>query len=145
MDLDYLHYEMMGKQNFDNQLLEAGGYDSVFRSSIPTTIKIYSGKLDAEAAIGGGVTLQAGVKLSFSRTDNAATYQNLENQQWVVDETRSNHFAYRENIQAAYTSLEGKYHRISYQAGIRYEHTAYTARQFGNSQQQDSTVSRNYG
>jgi hypothetical protein len=145
MDLDYLHYQMLGKQNFDNQLLEAGGYDSVFRSSIPTTIDIYSGKFDAETVLGGGATLQSGVKLSSSHTDNAATYQDLENQQWVVDETRSNHFVYQENIQAAYTSIEGKYHKVSYQAGIRYEHTAYTANQFGNSLQQDSTVSRNYG
>jgi len=145
MDLDYLHYHMLGQQNFDNQLLEAGGYDSIFKSSIPTTIDIYSGKLDGETAVGRGATLQAGVKLSSSHTDNAATYQDLENQQWVIDETRSNHFVYQENIDAAYTSIEGKYRRVSYQAGIRYEHTAYTANQSGNSLEQDSTVSRHYG
>jgi iron complex outermembrane receptor protein len=145
MDLDYLHYEMLANQNFDNQLLEAGGYDSVFRSSIPTTIDIFSGKLDAQAEVGGGATLQAGVKFSSSHTDNAATYEDLDNQQWVVDETRSNHFVYQEDIQAAYASVEGKYHTISYEAGLRYEHTGYTANQFGNSLQQDSTVSRNYG
>ena len=145
MDLDYLHYQMLGTQRFDNQLLEPGGYDSVFRSSIPTTIDIFSGKLDLETAVGGGVTLQAGVKFSSSHTDNAATYQNLENLQWVEDETRSNHFVYQENIQAAYVSIEGKYHRIGYQAGLRYESTAYTANQFGNSLQPDSTVTRNYG
>jgi len=144
MDLDYLHYQMQAQENFDNQLLEAGGYDSIFRSSIPTTINIYSGKLDGETAI-GGATLQAGVKFSSSHTDNAATYQDLEDQQWVIDETRSNHFVYQENIQAAYTSIEGKYRKVSYQAGIRYEHTAYTANQFGNSLQQDSTVGRHYG
>ena len=87
----------------------------------------------------------SGAKFSSSHTDNAATYQDLENQQWVLDETRSNHFVYQENIQAAYTSIEGKYHRISFQAGLRYEHTGYTANQFGNSLQKDSIVSRNYG
>ena len=145
MDLDYLHYQMLVKQAFDNQLLEAGGYDSVFRSSIPTAIDIYTGKLDAGTMIWPGVTLQAGVKLSFSHTDNTAAYQGLENQQWVKDETRSNHFVYQENIQAAYTSIEGKYRKMSYQAGLRYENTAYTADQSGNSLQKDSTVSRNYG
>ena len=144
MDLDYLHYQMQAQQNFDNQLLETGGYDSIFKSSIPTTINIYSGKLDGETAV-GGATLQAGVKFSSSHTDNAAAYQDLENQQWVIDETRSNHFVYQENIQAAYTSIEGKYRKISYQAGLRYEYTAYTANQSGNSLQKDSTVSRNYG
>ena len=145
LDLDYLHYKMLGKQDFDNQLLEPGGYDSVFRSSIPTTIDIYSGKLDAETALNEKITLQTGLKFSSSHTDNAATYQNLENQQWVIDETRSNHFVYQENIQAAYASIEGKMHKLSFQAGLRYEHTGYTANQFGNSLQKDSTVSRNYG
>ncbi|HLI94031.1 MAG TPA: TonB-dependent receptor, partial [Puia sp.] len=73
MDIDYLHYQMLGKQNFDNQLLAAGGYDSVFRSSIPTTIDIYSGKVDADAPVGAAGMLQAGVKWTSSHTDNSAT------------------------------------------------------------------------
>ena len=132
LDLDYLHYRMLAQQNFDNQLLETGGYDSVFRSSIPTTIDIYSGKLDAETTLGDKSTLQTGVKFSSSHTDNAATYQDLENQQWVTDETRSSHFVYQENIQAAYASIEGKVNKLGYQAGLRYEQTAYTANQFSH-------------
>ena len=142
-DLDYLHYDMLAKQDFDNQ--SEGGYDSVFKSSIPTTIDIYSGKLDATSTLTPALTLNAGVKLSSSHTDNAATYQDLENQSWIIDETRSNHFTYQENIRAAYASVEGKYRKFSFQAGIRYEHTAYTAHQSGNTLQKDSTVSRNYG
>jgi iron complex outermembrane recepter protein len=145
LDLDYLHYQMGQSQAYDNQLLEPGGYDSVFRSSIPTTIDIYSGKLDLETPITATLTLQTGLKTSSSHTSNAATYQDLEFQQWVTDETRSNQFTYQENIQAAYASVEGKIHTISYQAGLRYEYTAYTANQAGNSLQKDSTVSRNYG
>jgi iron complex outermembrane receptor protein len=144
-DLDYLHYAIRGKQDFDNQLLAPAGYEEVFRSNIPTTINILSGKLDATVKVKPDATLRAGVKSSSSHTDNAATYENLENQQWTKDETRSNHFIYRENIQAVYSSIEGKYSRLSYQAGLRYEYTSYTARQLGNSQQMDSTVSRNYG
>jgi outer membrane receptor protein involved in Fe transport len=144
-DLDYLHYHTEIKQDFNNELLTAGGYDEVFRSNIPTTINILSGKVDATIKVSPNVGLQAGWKSSSNHTDNDATYQDLENQQWVKDDTRSNHFVYRENIQAAYGSIEGKYDRLSYQAGLRYEYTAYTAHQAGNSQQQDSTVSRNYG
>jgi len=144
-DLDYLHYTMNAKQDFDNQLLGPAGYDDVFRSNIPTAIKILSGKLDATIKLQPDVTLLAGLKSSSSHTDNAATYENLENQQWLKDETRSNHFIYRENIQAVYWTFEGKYDRFSYQAGLRYEYTSYTARQLGNSQQPDSAVSRKYG
>ncbi|HVW61101.1 MAG TPA: TonB dependent receptor [Puia sp.] len=144
-DLDYLHYSIEGKQDFDNRLLAPGGYDEVFRSNIPTTIDILSGKLDATIQATPGVTLQTGVKSSSNHTDNAAAYQNLDNQQWVIDDTRSNHFVYQENIQAAYGTIEGKGQRLSYQGGLRYEYTAYTAHQLGNGRQKDSTVSRNYG
>lgn len=144
-DLDYLHYSIEGKQDFDNRLLASGGYDEVFRSNIPTTIDILSGKLDATIQISPGVTLQTGVKSSSNHTDNAAAYQNLDNQQWVTDDARSNHFVYQENIQAAYGTIEGKGQRFSYQGGLRYEYTAYTAHQLGNNRQQDSTVPRNYG
>lgn len=144
-DLDYLHYRMEGKQDFNNQLLAQGGYEEIYRSDIPTTIDILSGKLDYTLRTGPTTLVAAGLKTSSSHTDNAATYQNLEGQQWVEDLTRSNHFVYRENIQAAYGSVEGKYRSVSYQGGVRYEYTSYTAHQTGNIQQKDSTVSRNYG
>jgi len=144
-DFDYLHYHMEGKQDFNNQLQAPGGYDEVFRSDIPTTIDIVSGKLDYTLRAGPGAVFAAGLKSSSSHTENAATYENLENQRWVEDLTRSNHFVYQENIQAAYGSVEGKYRSFSYQGGVRYEYTSYTAHQFGNIQQKDSAVSRNYG
>ena len=144
-DLDYLHYQMEARQDFDNRLLEAGGYDSVFRSAIPTTIDIRSGQLDGTFRTDGSVTIQAGLKLSSSHTDNAATYQNWTNGEWVVDETRSNQFVYQENIGAAYASIKGKSGRTGYQVGLRFEHTGYTADQSGNTSQKDSVVSRRYG
>ncbi|HVU56439.1 MAG TPA: outer membrane beta-barrel family protein [Puia sp.] len=143
-DFDYLHYQMEGKQNFDNQLLASGGYDEVFRSDFPTTINIFSGKVDGTMKIGGDASLQAGLKTSSSHTDNTSLYENWVSQQWVKDDSRSNHFVYQENIQAAYMSYEGKAGRVDVQGGLRYEYTSYTARQAGNSQQPDSTISRNY-
>ncbi|MDP4216188.1 MAG: TonB-dependent receptor [Bacteroidota bacterium] len=143
-DLDYLDYPIERRQDFDNQLLAPGGYTEVFRSNIPTSIQIFSGKIDASLRVSPMVTLQAGLKSSSNHTDNAATYENLDNQQWVEDDSRSNHFIYRENIRAGYASIEGKARRLSYQAGLRYEYTSYTTHQLGNATQQDSTVSRDY-
>ena len=125
VDLDYLDYPLEAKQDFENQMLAPGGYDQVFRSDIPTTIHIFSGKVDATVKVNPDATFQAGLKSASSHTDNAATYQDWENQQWVVDETNSDHFVYQENIQAAYGSIEGKYQRLNYQAGVRYEGIPY--------------------
>jgi len=144
-DLDYLHYHMHGKQEFDNQLLVPGGYTEVYRNDIPTTISILSGKVDYTLKTSRDGSLQGGVKMSSSHTDNAATYENFENRQWVADDARSNHFVYRENIRAAYLSYEGRSGKLNFQGGIRYEHTSYTAHQTGNIQQKDSSVTRNYG
>ncbi len=144
-DFDYLHYHMQGKQGFDNQLLAPRGYNEIYRSDIPTTINILSGKIDYTVRLSSAASLQAGVKTSSSHTDNAATYQDLENSQWIEDNGKSNHFVYRENIRSVYASFEGKNDRFTYQGGLRYEHTSYTAHQFGNDQQNDSAVARYYG
>ena len=145
IDLDYLHYHMEGRQDFDNQLLAPGGYSDIYRNNIPTGINIMSGKVDYTWQATPNATIQAGLKSSTSHTDNAATYENWQNQQWIEDYSMSSHFVYHENIRAAYLSLEGKYQRLTFQGGMRYEHTSYTAHQFGNIQQKDSSVSRVYG
>jgi iron complex outermembrane receptor protein len=144
-DFDYLHYSISTDQNFKNHLLAPNGYTEESRADIPTTIKISSGKVDYTLRADKNSTLEAGVKFSSSNTDNFAAYQNLFGGQWVDDNTKSNHFIYKENINAVYSSFEKKYGKLSVQAGIRYEHTGYKAHQLGNAIQKDSAFSRNYG
>jgi len=145
VDLDYLHYPIQRDQDFKNHLDVPGGYEEIYRSRIPTTIDVFSGKADATVKLSADLNLQAGGKLSSNHTDNAAVYENFESQQWVKDDTRSNHFVYRENIRAAYGTIERKMDRWSYQAGLRYEYTSYNGHQLGNTLQKDSTLSRHYG
>jgi hypothetical protein len=145
IDLDYLHYSLSTNQIFNNQLLAPGGYTDESRGDIPTTINIASGKIDYTLKFGESGTLEAGLKSSYSNTDNSAAWQNLESGQWVDDNTKSNHFLYRENINAIYSSFEKKYNKLTIQAGLRYEHTGYKAHQLGNAIQKDSAFSRNYG
>lgn len=144
-DFDYLHYSIAGKQDFINHLLAPNGYTDETHSDIPTIIKIASGKADYTLKINKSSTFEAGVKFSSSNTDNLAAYQNLLGGAWVDDNTKSNHFIYKENINAIYSSFEKKYGKISIQAGVRYEHTGYKAHQLGNAIQKDSAFSRNYG
>lgn len=144
-DFDYLHYTIGSNQDFVNHLLTPDGYTEQTRSNIPTSIKIKSGKADYTLKTDKNSSLEAGFKFSSSSTDNFAAYQNLLSGQWVDDNTKSNHFIYDENINAAYTSFERKMGKVSIQAGIRYEHTGYHAHQLGNAIQKDSAFSRNYG
>lgn len=144
-DFDYLHYTIGSNQDFVNHLLTPDGYTEQTRSNIPTSIKIKSGKADYTLKTDKNSSLEAGFKFSSSSTDNFAAYQNLLSGQWVDDNTKSNHFIYDENINAAYTSFERKMGKVSIQAGVRYEHTGYHAHQLGNAIQKDSAFSRNYG
>ncbi|MCR8560087.1 TonB-dependent receptor [Mucilaginibacter sp. BJC16-A38] len=144
-DFDYLHYNIQSEQDFINHLLVDGGYTDETRSNIPTTINITSDKVDYTQKIGESATFEAGLKSSYSNTDNSAAYQNLLSGGWVDDNTKSNHFLYRENINAVYSSIEKKYNKLTLQAGLRYEHTGYKAHQLGNAIQKDSAFSRNYG
>ncbi|MCC8426183.1 outer membrane beta-barrel family protein [Mucilaginibacter sp. UR6-11] len=144
-DFDWLHYTTQSDQDYDNKLLTAGGYDEQSRGNIPSTINIGSGKIDYSWKMGKDLSFQSGWKSSFSKTDNAASYQNLAGTQWVDDNSRNNRFLYKENIHALYGTLENKYKKISYQAGIRYEYTSYNAHQYGNATQKDSAFRKNYG
>jgi len=63
---------------------------------------------------------------------------------WQTDLNKSNQFLYNESINALYASYEQKAKRISFQFGLRYEHTHYNAHQLGNSVVKDSSFYRNY-
>jgi iron complex outermembrane receptor protein len=145
VDIDYLYYNIPVEQTFKNELLAPGGYQEFSKGSIPTVINIGSGKADYTLKMKKDATFQLGWKSSFTNTDNLASYQNLVNNQWLQDNTKTNHFIYKEKINAAYTSIEKKLDKVTAQAGLRYEHTGYDAHQLGNAVQPDSSFSRRYG
>lgn len=144
-DADWLNYDISSNQFFQNRLLASGGYKLASQGDIPSSIKIFSAKADYSNRFTGNSTWLAGFKTSHTNTDNTAAYQNYDGASWQNDYGKSNHFIYEENINALYSSVETKYKRISLQAGLRYEFTAYDAHQLGNVQQKDSAFSRNYG
>ncbi len=144
VDLDGLTYDISSYQEFNNHLQAPGGYNEASRGNIPTTLRIGSAKADHTLRFGKNGTLLTGFKSSHISTDNIASYQNFNGSTWSEDYGKSNHFIYKENINAVYSSLQTKYKRISLQAGLRYEATSYDAHQLGNIQQKDSAFSRNY-
>jgi iron complex outermembrane recepter protein len=144
IDLDGLKYDITSYQQFNNHLQVSGGYNEAARGNIPTNINIVSAKVDYTLRFGKNSTFLSGFKSSHISTDNTASYQNFNGSNWTEDYGKSNHFIYKENINAVYSSLQTKYKRISAQAGLRYEVTSYDAHQLGNILQKDSAFSRNY-
>lgn len=143
-DVDYLKYDIKSKQQFENLLLAPGGYKEALKGDLDAAINIYTAKLDYTHQLQNQWKWQAGLKSSYIHTNNLAAYFNLANQNWQPDLGKTNHFVYKENIQALYTSAEKNLGKFSLQAGLRYEYTGYIANQLGNSIIKDSSFSRNY-
>ena len=144
VDLDVLKYDLLNKQAFSNLLQTTGGYNEGSRGSLPSSISIFSAKADHVLQTGKDSKLESGYKISSISTDNTAAYELFDGTQWKEDLNKSNHFLYKEDINALYTSFEQKLSRVSFQAGLRYENTHYNAHQLGNSRQKDSAFSKNY-
>ena len=127
-DVDYLTYRSTDAQDLVNAYYNTVGQPT-FRpdtllGSLPQNIKIYTGKTDYSHPLKKGAKFEAGIKTSFVTTDNDGVYNNLINSQPILDSGRSNHFIYKENVNAAYVNYSrplGK--KWSGQFGLRIENT----------------------
>jgi iron complex outermembrane receptor protein len=144
VDADALRYSMQNNQVFINKFLKTNGYTQGTDVQIPSTIKIYSAKADHVIHFNKNAQLESGLKSSYINTDNISDYTNINASTRSVDLGRSNHFTYKETINAVYSSFEQKLGKVNAQFGLRYENTHYNANQLGNLVKPDSSFSRNY-
>lgn len=129
-DLDYIHYNSANNQKITNGYYDAqggnlpGSRPDTLLGNLPQVIDIYSFKVDYLKPLKKGARFEAGIKSSFVKTDNNAAYDSLINNLPVRDMGRSNHFVYKENVNAAYVNysrpLSKKWNA---QLGLRMEHT----------------------
>ncbi|HXB94548.1 MAG TPA: outer membrane beta-barrel family protein, partial [Puia sp.] len=149
-DADYVRYSSVSDQYFDNltyapdmSLLN----ENVLTGHLPSTINIYTFKTDYTRPMRHGYKLETGIKLSYVNTDNSANYFDQVNKVNEVDTTKTNHFLYRENINAAYATVTKQIKKLTIQLGARLENTNYSGHQLGNGLSvinRDSTFSRSY-
>jgi hypothetical protein len=143
---DLINYNIRGDQFFENILHSGPGYKDAIKGNLPSAIEIMSVKADYHHNFPYNIKMDAGWKSSFVSTDNLADYYYLEaNGRWTNDLGKSNHFLYNESIHALYSSAEKQLGKLSVQAGLRYEYTAYDAEQKANTARKDSMFSRKYG
>jgi outer membrane receptor protein involved in Fe transport len=83
--------------------------------------------------------LEAGIKSSYVNTDNTVDYLRNTGSGFTLD-NRSNHFIYKENINAAYTILTKTIKKWEVTGGLRLENTISKGRQVKT----DSIFKRNY-
>ena len=147
-DLDFLTYNQSTNQIFVNKYFNADMSQrkpgNQLRGDLPSNVKIYSGKADYSNPLKNNSKLETGIKSSYVITDNDARYDNNYGNGWLTDYGKTNHFIYKENINAAYINYNKQYKKWGVQAGLRLENTNAEGSQLGNITRADSSFTRNY-
>lgn len=127
-DADYLGYRSTNNQQLVNAYFGSTNQPmftpDTLVGNLPQDINIYSVKVDYVHPLKKGAKLEAGVKSSYVNTDNNAIHDSIQNAQKVRDIGRSNHFVYKENINAVYVNYSRPLSKkITGQFGLRVENT----------------------
>jgi iron complex outermembrane receptor protein len=95
---------------------------TIYHMLAPAEININSAKVDYEQNFKKG-KLSIGAKSAFVKTDNNFQRYNVDGVNEDLDKDRSNHFIYKENINAGYVNYNRQYKKFMIQAGARLENT----------------------
>ena len=148
VDVDYITYSSASNQHFVNTTFTPEWekkYEEQLRGELPVSIDIYSAKGDYTHPFKKGFKMDIGWKSSYVTTDSKANYFELITDKWQTDLKKTNFFTYKENVNAAYISVNKQLNeKIGVQAGLRYENTNYEGNQYGNPSKRDSTFERSY-
>ncbi len=126
IDADYGLFHSTGRSYQPNYYLDKNGiplYEIINRNYTPIDINIYTIKTDVEQPKWKG-KIGYGAKFSYVKTTNAFDFFNDINGTTVKQLSRSNNFAYTENVNAAYINYQRQFNTAwSIQTGLRAEQT----------------------
>lgn len=119
-------YDLNSDQFQPNYYYDATGLvlqnSVIYHMYSPAQIDINSIKADYEKNCMKG-KFGIGVKSAWVKTDNDFQRYNVNGNTEELDKDRSNHFVYRENINAGYINFNRQYKKFMFQAGLRVENT----------------------
>ncbi|HNU15961.1 MAG TPA: outer membrane beta-barrel family protein [Chitinophagaceae bacterium] len=141
-DADYSYYKNSRSEDYINILSDKVAVlnTKYLRNTQPVDISVYSFKSDYSGRAWRKYLLDFGIKSSYVVTNNLVAFDTLNAQVWVPDNTFTNNFDYKENVNAVYGNLRREFKKLSYQAGLRIENT----NSDGLSETQNRRVKRSY-
>ncbi|HYC30260.1 MAG TPA: outer membrane beta-barrel protein, partial [Chitinophagaceae bacterium] len=147
IDVDRIMYKSSNNQDFTNTTYTPNWvkrYDELLLGDLPANIDISSARVDYTHPLKKEARIEMGVKTSFVTNDSKANYFEWTNG-WTPDYTKINYFEYKENVNAAYVSVNKQLNKQwGVQAGLRYENTNYKGHQYGNPTRPDSSFENSY-
>lgn len=142
-DIDLGRFNAKPKQDIYIKVYDANNSpltDATQKSDQQSIITVKSFKIDYIHPMKKKAKLEAGIKASIVDTDNDVKFFNVINGAAVLDVNKSNHFIYRENVNAAYVSFSKGFEKADIQFGLRMEQTNAKGNQVTTGQK----VRRNY-
>lgn len=124
MDLGTFHarpYQDIFAKTYDNN--DNLTDNETQKSDQQSNISVKSFKADYTHPLPKNAKFEAGIKTSFVTTDNDVKFYNVINGNDVPDLSRTNHFIYTENVNAAYVNYSKDIKKTGLQFGLRVEHT----------------------
>jgi Outer membrane protein beta-barrel family len=146
-DLDFITYSSYG-----NQILTNRNYfpdstlnnSSIIEYDLPSRINIYSVKTDYTHSFNDEMRFDMGFKSSYVITDNNTSSFDVAGSDFQQNYQNSNHFVYRENINAIYVNFAREWKRWAIQSGLRIENTNSDGHLLSNVMHQDSAFHKDY-
>ncbi len=142
-DFDYARYQNNNDQLFTTNYYSAAnaltGTD-ILVGDLGGYLNIRSFKADYVHPLGKKSKFEAGLKTSYVTSDNDIKFFNRVDNVDEYDAAKSNHFLYKENINALYTNYNRELGKLTLQLGLRGEQTIADGNQLTTGQ----TFHRNY-
>ncbi|MCC6460589.1 MAG: TonB-dependent receptor, partial [Saprospiraceae bacterium] len=142
-DLDYMRFWNQTNQNFTTDYLDLNGQPFLptylLVGELAGNLQIRSLKADYVNPLKNNAKWEAGIKTSLVTADNNVQFfDNSDPAAPLFDSTKSNHFLYRENLNAAYLNGSKEWEKASLQLGLRAEQTRVEGDQLVTGQQFDT-------
>lgn len=138
MDIDYGRFDSKAKQHIVTEQFAYAATPPpgfILNTDQQGIINVKSLKADYVNPLKKEAKLEAGIKSSLVETDNDIQFFNEINGVNELDNSRSNHFIYKENINAAYLNYAKSFARMDVQAGLRMEQTITRGNQISSGEQ----------
>lgn len=127
VDLDYAPFGNQTEQTFTTRYFDLAGVETgtpyILVGDLKGGLDIYSAKADYTNSLKNGLEMEFGGKSSYVKADNDLRFYDRSSETPVFDSTKSNHFIYKENINALYANGSRQWGQWMIQAGIRMENT----------------------
>ncbi len=145
INLDYLTYGNSNPTTYENRYYD--DRQTLIREvnnriTKETPIDIWVGKIDYSMNLAEKVSMETGVKGTFTNLINDIIFEEQVGENWVIGEEFSNYADLSENILASFATFMIKFNeKTSLNAGLRYEHTTTVL----NTEEEAGVVDREYG